>query len=127
MKVIELLESRGEDAIAFADYLEGPILPRKLTAAFQDLGHRLMQKGWHFYATPNARFIEPAESGFAIGFPHTKSAGLRQRVHVMWSGYHDGGMKVTHRDFALKDLEGPKLEEKLAFVKDLAINMKRDL
>ena len=41
----------------------------------------------------------------------------------MWSGYHDDGMKVSRRQYTVKQLEGESLEDALALVKKTALEM----
>lgn len=54
MKVVELIEGRGEQVIQFAKYLDSPHLPKASAARIEKLGALLFKEGWQFFPARSA-------------------------------------------------------------------------
>lgn len=98
MRVSEIFENRGEQAMAFAEYLSD-IKFDKARTDFKKLGTALFKDGWTFYHDKNSpRFAKDEGdipgNGWAISFPHlTDTPSIRAGiVDALWSG-----TKINHK------------------------------
>lgn len=122
MKVLELFESRGEQALQFADYLDGGFVSQPYVSALQAIGDELLKRGWKFIAEPNPRFVEDKPDGFAMSLPfgaRTSKLG-KSKVHVLYTSASANGLNWARDEYHIIELTGTGLDDALQEVKDKA-------
>jgi len=101
MRVSEIFENKGEQAMAFAEYL-GDIKSDKVRSDFKKLGTALFKDGWTFFDKPanSPRFSKEDDQeaspsgGWSITFPQLSDVSSIRAgvVDSIWSG-----MKINHK------------------------------
>ena len=94
MKLIELLEGRGSQALDFVDYVSKEIHRENIQADFLALGKALFKDGWTFHSGQNSpRFTLPdpdqddGMTGWTITFPNGGDIhGTTGLVTAQWIG-----------------------------------------
>jgi len=86
MKVVELLESKGSQALDFIEYLSSGLVAKKSIPAFKQLGTELFKRGWTFTIKNNPRFHDGNVSGFTVILPYRRAPGT----------YHNSGLELIY-------------------------------
>lgn len=122
MKVTELFEaSKGEQAIAFADYLESGYVSAKHRNTLQDVAARLFQRGWKFFPHPNPRINEPTPAGFGMALPFGKKVAKlgTNKVDILYTA--ENVLNYARSVYRIDQLKGDGLDDALQEVKDEAL------
>jgi len=127
MKVTELLESRGSQALDFIEYLDSGLVAKKSISAFKQLGTELFKRGWTFTMKDNPRFHDGNVGGFTVVLPYRRAPGTfhNSGLELIYSAAGSDVLKFHTEFFKIQELLDEGLDSALDRVKTKALSRGR--